>query len=155
MCRSSYGPPTPSPYDSTKLRELAKGRAVTDWSQFPIETRKRYEAIARCYPGVQLYATGSRVSGKYADKGDDAAREARALAGRKKLISDFDFIAPPGVKPALPLPAWADRVLMPGGNRVAIPIAPARSASTGDGCVGCKQRETKRLIDRSRVVRGK
>lgn len=101
-------PPAPE-RDSAPWRALQAVRKVTCWPQFPAATKAIYLTIARCYPGVQLHACGSRVKGYYADPGDTEAITARRAMGHPDRTSDFDFIAPPGAKPVCPLPPLADQ----------------------------------------------
>lgn len=107
-------------------RELIKGRKVSDWSQFPQGTKDVYLSIARCFPGIQVYACGSRVAGDYIDLQDgEERRELRLRLGKGRPVSDFDFVVSFDAQPVAPLPVGADRLrpfVAPGGL-IPVPIA--------------------------------
>lgn len=106
------------------LREL---RGVKTFDEMPLYVRRAYVQVARCFPGVQVWAVGSRVRGDYVEPGDGAAiRAARKAAGMKdKKESDFDFlILDSTAQPVCELPENAERVRVrvPENEMVAIPI---------------------------------
>jgi predicted nucleotidyltransferase len=114
--------------DLSKIQELRNGRGVSRFEDFPENTRIAYEAIAKRFPDVQVYACGSRVRGDYVEIDSPASiLEARRLAGmRNKPYSDYDFVvADHKTQPIYDLPAFADRVYMslPENEMVAVPIA--------------------------------
>jgi len=118
-------PPAPK-RNLAPLRALMDERKVTRWEDFPLGTQDAYLAIAACYPGLQVYACGSRVKGYYADEGDIRAQHIRSALGKRKLVSDFDFIAPRGATPVKPLPPRTDisGVHPMEGSVIPVPIAP-------------------------------
>ena len=107
------------------LQRIAAKRRVRFFEEMPLRTKEVYIKIAACFPGVQIYACGSRVRGDYVDKADDKAmQEARRLAGKQaKIFSDFDFWAPAWAKPAYELPPMADRTrcIIPETEKVMLP----------------------------------
>lgn len=105
--RAGYKPwPLP---DTAPLRALQQRRRVLRWEDFPAATRERYEQIARLFTGP-VWACGSRVRGDYIDHGDppEVAQVRRGL-GKRKPVSDYDFMA--AGEPCGPLPPWADRFI--------------------------------------------
>ncbi len=112
--------------DKTPLERIAAKRRVQYFEQMPLRTKEVYIKIAACFPGVQIYACGSRVRGDYVEKDDGAAmREARRRAGKQdKVFSDFDFWAPAWAKAAYELPQSADRTrcIIPEKEKVMLPI---------------------------------
>lgn len=93
------------------LKALQEGRSVREWSGFPDETKRRYEAIAALFPNFTVKACGSRVDGHYIDEGDSQERlEMRSLLGKRNLVSDYDFVVDHTATPIKDLPPWADRL---------------------------------------------
>lgn len=117
-----YGYPVAPPRDTGPLKALVAKRKVACWDEFPPATKAVYLSIARCYPGVQLHACGSRVKGYYCDLNDFEADHARTLIGHRRKVSDYDFIAPAGALPVCPLPACADQANNTPDGRSSIPI---------------------------------
>lgn len=105
------------------LREL---RGVKTFDQFPKSTQEVYLSIARCFPGIQVWAVGSRVRGDYIKSRDgQPIRQARLNAGMKpKLESDFDFLVSPDAVQIGELPPNTERVrcVIPISERIEIPI---------------------------------
>lgn len=101
-------------------------RGVRLFDQMPTKTRKVYLAVAKCFPGVQVWAVGSRVRGDYVDQMDgELVRGARSKAGMKpKLESDFDFLVAPDAVQVGELPPNTERVkcLIPESEKVKIPV---------------------------------
>jgi hypothetical protein len=112
--------------DLTAIEELRNGRGVKAFHEMPPMHQAAYLCIASHYPGVQVYACGSRVRGDYVDLwSKHHVREARAAAGmRDKKESDFDFVLAQNATPIDFLPKWADRVTcqVPASEMVKIPI---------------------------------
>ena len=112
--------------DLTAIQELRNGRGVKAFHEMPPMHKAAYLCIASHYPGVQVYACGSRVRGDYVDLWSKPhIREARSAAGmRDKKESDFDFVLSQNVTPIDFLPRWADRVTcqVPASEMVKIPI---------------------------------
>lgn len=106
-----------------RLREL---RGVKSFADFPKLTQVIYLAVARCFPGVQVWAVGSRVRGDYKDKNDGLLiRNARIIVGMKdKAESDFDFLVAPDAVQVGELPPNAERVrcVILEKERIEIPI---------------------------------
>ena len=106
------------------LREL---RGVKAFEEMPLYVQRIYLDVARCFPGVQVWAVGSRVRGDYVEPGDGVeVRAARVAAGMKdKQESDFDFlILDSTAQPVCELPENTERVRVrvPKNEMVAIPI---------------------------------
>jgi hypothetical protein len=110
-----------------KIRQLYR---VSAFNEFPPETAAVYEKVARCFPGSQVYACGSRVRGDYVDFNEANRHEkiviqARKAAGMKhREQSDFDFWVAPGAVQvgALPQNSERARLRIPESEKVAIPI---------------------------------
>jgi hypothetical protein len=107
-------------------RELVERRRVKRWKDFPPTTKRVYQQIADCFPGLRVYACGSRVTGQWCDESTTLEfRKGRIAAGYKnKTASDFDFWMDRRVEPVRPLPDGADwvrlrvtkpeRIMLPG-----------------------------------------
>jgi hypothetical protein len=114
--------------DMSGVIELRNLYGVTVYEDFPDETKSCYLFIAACFPGVRVYACGSRVRGDYIQHGHPDSFEqfvARAAAGMPdKKNSDYDFWVEPGAEPQFELPDWADRARLriPEKEKIAIPI---------------------------------
>jgi len=110
-----------------KIRELYR---VSKFEAFPPETKAVYTAVAKCFPGFQVYACGSRVRGDYVDFNEANRHEkiviqARKAAGMKhREQSDYDFWVAPGAVQvgALPQNSERARLRIPESEKVAIPI---------------------------------
>lgn len=117
---------TPITRDLTGVEHLRKIRGVKVFEDFPETTQGVYGDIAKCFPGVQVWACGSRVRGDYVDVGDYFfVNEARKQAGMKyKKVSDFDFFVEPDAVPVMELPPNTGRVRcrIPESEMVAIPV---------------------------------
>jgi hypothetical protein len=79
--------------DNRDALTFAKTRSVSAFSQFPKATQDKYLQIAALFPGRKVYATGSRVTGEYADEGSgEKVEKMRAdLLKKNTKVSDFDF----------------------------------------------------------------
>ena len=105
-------------------------RGVSTFSAMPPYHRAAYECIAAHYPGVQVYACGSRVRGDYVDSfSDDSGftleqiRQARYKAGMKMVReSDFDYCLERPTRPIDIPPKWSDLVTCPVPESEMIPI---------------------------------
>lgn len=98
--------------------------AVETWNDMPAYMRVVYLELSGYFPGVQLFACGSRVNGGYVEKwSSHEFRQLRASAGRtNKDSSDYDFICPEPCQPVKNLPGHFDRVrYLPQGEK-SIPI---------------------------------
>jgi len=117
---------TPIHRDLSGVEILREIRGVRLFDQMPVKTQRVYLQVAKCFPGVQVWAVGSRVKGYYIEKGDgDFVKEARAAAGMKpKVESDFDFLVAPDAVQAGELPPNCERVRcrIPMNERIEIPI---------------------------------
>lgn len=99
------------------LEQIRLERAVSVFERFPSETAKRYEEITWRFPGVHVYACGSRVRGDWWDMemdrmdiSNDIILQARYEGGmRIDKYSDYDFWVEPNAVAKEPLPIWADR----------------------------------------------
>jgi len=87
-------------------------RAITRFDEFPEYMVKRWGEIASHFPGVQVWAAGSRVSGEYIEKwSPKEVAEWRAANNKKPTAeSDFDFYIEGKPEPVGELPPWADWV---------------------------------------------
>jgi len=125
--------------DTTGVEHLRQLRGVKTFEEMPESTKAVYLQVAKCFPGVQVWATGSRVKGDYVDylefQGKDnstkwqeyfRALRARRLAGMSdKKLSDFDFLTLDSTaQPVCELPENTERVRVrvPENEMVAIPI---------------------------------
>lgn len=117
---------TPIKRDLSGVEILREIRGVRLFDQMPTRTRWVYSDIARCFPGIQVWAVGSRVRGDYVMERDgDFIREARRKAGMKdKVESDFDFLVSPDAVQVGDLPPNTERVkcLVPKNERIEIPV---------------------------------
>lgn len=102
--------------DKTLLEMVRLERAVSVFERFKNSTADKYREIASLYPGVQVYACGSRVRGDWWDSNQiewpntDIILQARHEGGmRTDKFSDYDFWVPADALPERPLPVWADR----------------------------------------------
>jgi len=117
---------TPVKRDLSGVEILREVRGVKSFEEMPLYARRVYLAVAKHFPGVQVWAVGSRVRGDYVEPGDsDLIREARAAAGMKpKTESDFDFLVSPDAVQVGELPPNTERVRcrIPMNERIEIPI---------------------------------
>ena len=105
--------------------EVIERRAVSSFQEMPMKTRMIYRQIADCFPGAQVYAVGSRVSGEYIDNGDpEAVVKMRQALGREKPVSDYDFFVDRKESPSGALPAESDRLFYvpPGEIKIESPM---------------------------------
>lgn len=113
--------------DLSGVEYLRQLRGVKTFEEMPLYVRRVYLDVARCFPGVQVWAVGSRVRGDYVEPGDGLEiRAARKAAGMKeKQESDFDFLTLDSTaQPVCELPENTERVRVrvPENEMVAIPI---------------------------------
>lgn len=117
---------TPIRRDFSGVEILREIRGVRLFDQMPLYAQRVYLQVAKCFPGVQVWACGSRVRGDYVEPGDgDWIREARRNAGMKpKYESDFDFLVSPDAVQVGELPQNCERVRcrIPENERIPIPI---------------------------------
>lgn len=117
---------TPITRDLSGIEMLRKLRGVKQFSQFPSRTQEIYLAVAKCFPGVQVWAVGSRVRGDYVERYDyffvSAARNEAGM--KQKTESDFDFLVSPDAVQVGELPPNTERVRcrIPESEKIAIPI---------------------------------
>ena len=108
------------------LSPKIKSRSVSEFHEMRAYTRHIYGCIADCFPGIQVYAVGSRVNGDYVDADSPAEiRRARREAGKaEKHESDFDFWIAERVSPVGYLPMLSDRLfyLPPGEKKILVPM---------------------------------
>lgn len=99
--------------DLASIEGLRAANAVSVFEEFSKEQQKAYKEIAKCFPGIQVYACGSQVRGDYMrDYNFSYIIEARQKAGmRVDRVSDYDFWVHPHIENswASPLPPGADR----------------------------------------------
>ncbi len=115
---------TPVILDMSLVIELRKERGVKRFDEFPENTKAIYLNVAKCFPGVQVWACGSRVRGDYKSWKDNFFEWlARSAAGMKdKRYSDFDFWTTG--TPVCELPKNTDHVRgrVPENEKIPIPI---------------------------------
>ena len=115
--------------DNSLLLKIREKYGVTKFEQMPGYTQAVYSAVAKCFPGFQVYACGSRVRGDYVDGAthadDTIVLQARKSAGmRARENSDYDFWVEPSAVQVKDLPPNCDRcrLRIPENEKVAIPI---------------------------------
>jgi hypothetical protein len=117
---------TPIHRDLSGVEILRNQRGVKTFTDFPQSTQDIYLRVAKCFPGWQVYAVGSRVRGDYVDRFEGVAiYAARYRAGMKsKIESDFDFLVSPDAVQVVEFPANTERVRcrIPENERIEIPI---------------------------------
>ena len=122
--------------DLLGLFELRNMRSVSTFSEFPSGTKDIYRRVAKCFPGAQVWAVGSRVRGDYTKHTDGRwIKEARAKAGMKpKDESDFDFLVSPAAVQVGELPANTERVRcrIPESEKIPIPIYYPENVELGE-----------------------
>lgn len=96
----------------SKRPALFERRRVSSFDEMPPHMRERFGQIASHFPGVQVWACGSRVAGDYVEIWDgDDIRQMRAKHDKpEKRESDFDFWIDGLPTPIGELPDWADWV---------------------------------------------
>lgn len=117
---------TPIHRDLSGVEILRNQRGVKTFTDFPQSTQDIYLRVAKCFPGWQVYAVGSRVRGDYVDRFEGSAiYAARYRAGMKsKIESDFDFLVAPDAVQVGELPPNTERVRckIPKNEMIEIPI---------------------------------
>lgn len=115
-------------HDKQYIEDLRHIYRVSKYRYFPLEARDVYKKIAGCFPGVQVYACGSRVRGDYIEKESLIfwqIKDARMKAGMApKEDSDFDFWVAPEFMPVSDLPPFADRcrLRIPKNEKIPLPM---------------------------------
>lgn len=130
MAATTYQQPdkwgTPIIRDFSGLKILRDTRSVRRFWEMPTTTQAVYLEVAKCFPGVRVWACGSRVRGDYVEVNDkEIVRQWRVNAGMKnKAESDFDFWINGAPHPVRELPANTEQVKcrVPDTEKVAIPI---------------------------------
>ena len=84
----------PGSRDLSGVEYLRQLRGVKTFEEMTESTKAVYLEVARCFPGIQVWACGSRVRGDYHEKDDYFfVKIARQMAGMKpKAESDYDFL---------------------------------------------------------------
>jgi len=131
---------TPIKRDLSGVEHLRQLRGVKTFADFPQSTQDIYLQVAKCFPGWQVWAVGSRVRGDYIDvpeiqengkhkRGDwleySNVIRAREAAGMKdKVNSDYDFLVSPEAVQTGELPPDTERVKcrIPETEKIEIPI---------------------------------
>lgn len=116
--------------DTLEINRIREVYQVASFDKFPEGTKAVYLAVAKCFPGFQVFACGSRTRGDYVDiaangEVDNIVLNARKRAGmRFRKQSDYDFWVEPGAVQVGELPAGVDRARLriPDNEKVAIPI---------------------------------
>lgn len=116
--------------------EIAQTRSYKTFYEMPKYMQERYLYIAGLFPGVQIYACGSRVNGEYIEEFSGASiKRLRVDLGKlDKTESDYDFcadiVAPDQLsyqvtmgKMRREIPFWADLLRgAPEHEKIAIPM---------------------------------
>ena len=120
--------------DTKEIESLRRLRRVRRFSDFPDFTKNVYQNIAGCFPGIQVYACGSRVRGDYIDwltldntpsLSQMLVESAREKAGmKKKFDSDYDYWAAPEFQPVSKPPINTDRcrLRIPEKEKIPLPM---------------------------------
>jgi len=110
---------------------LAESRASRTFGRLPQYIRTKFEELASFFPGRDVYATGSRVTGEYVDPTSGAKiRRMRQVLRKKEVVeSDYDIIVDPLPKGKIAdirkgLPPRADLVInpLPDEPKILIPM---------------------------------
>lgn len=110
---------------------LARSRAAGTFGRLPQYIRTRFEELASYFPGRNVYATGSRVTGEYVDRTSGIKIRRMREVLRKKEVdeSDFDIIVEPFPDGKIEdikrtLPSWADLVInpLPDDPKILVPM---------------------------------
>lgn len=110
---------------------LAESRASRSFGRLPQYIRSKFEELASFFPGRNVYATGSRVTGQYVDptSGDRVRRMRKVLRKKEVAESDYDIIVEPFPDGKIEdirkgLPSWADLVVnpLPDDPKILIPM---------------------------------
>lgn len=112
MQNTSAEPVTKVLRPTKKIDRAAAPRAVTRFDEFPAYMIGRWGEIASHFPGIQVWAAGSRVSGEYIEPWSSPEIAAWREANFKKPTkeSDYDFYIDGKPTPVGDLPSWADWV---------------------------------------------
>ena len=110
---------------------LARSRAAGSFGRLPQYVRTRFEELASYFPGRNVYATGSRVTGEFIDRtsGTKIRRMREVLRKKEVDESDYDIIVEPFPEGKIEdikknLPTWADLVInpLPGDPKILVPM---------------------------------
>lgn len=111
---------------------IANKRRFSSFDEMPKHMKFKYMTISALFPGLELYACGSRVKGEYIDETANSAVRWMRSQFRKsqKIESDYDFIfqkKPDGItfeQVRKKLPAWADVLVhgVPDDEKILIPM---------------------------------
>lgn len=106
--------------DQRNAKALALSRGVRSWGRLPEYMRNKFLELASRFPGRQVWATGSRVTGEYIDNtsGINIVRMREALLKKPTKESDYDIIVELKKGDDLDnfrkrLPSWGDLVVNP------------------------------------------
>lgn len=112
-------------------QKIADSRAVGVFDRMPKGTKNKYLQLAALFPGREVFACGSRVSGHWIDKGSgpDIVKMREILLRKNTLQSDYDITITPNdgddyLKMRSIIPSWADLVLRLGNGepKILIPM---------------------------------
>lgn len=110
---------------------LAKSRAVGVFDRLPKGTKNKYLKLAALFPGREIFACGSRISGHWIDKGSgpDIVKMRETLLRKQTTQSDYDITITPKegddyLQMRSIIPSWADLVLRLGNGepKILIPM---------------------------------
>lgn len=115
--------------DTKGIDEIRAKYGVSDYSQFKDFHKYYWKLLSGMYPGVQVYACGSRVRGDYIEPGHPEfcnVKEARVKAGMsQKGTSDYDYWLPSKIKKSVSFShTYFDRVRVrvPDNEKIPIPM---------------------------------
>lgn len=114
--------------DTKDIEAIRAKYGVSDYSQFKDYQKHYWRLISGMYPGVQVYACGSRVRGDYIEPGQTeyfTIKDARMRAGMApKRESDYDYWIPADIKTVISHYPMFDRVRVriPENEKIPIPM---------------------------------
>lgn len=114
--------------DTKDIEAIRAKHRVTDYNQFKDYQKHYWRLIGGMYPGVQVYACGSRVRGDYIEPGQTEyfqIKDARMRAGMApKRESDYDYWIPPEIETVTSRYSNFDRVRVriPENEKIPIPM---------------------------------
>ena len=115
--------------DTKDIEAIRAKYRVKEYSEFEHRIKIKYRMIADLYPGIQVYACGSRVRGDYIEPWHSEfwrVKDARLRAGMaNKQKSDYDYWIPPNIettKDTFFVPIDRVRVRIPENEKIPIPM---------------------------------
>lgn len=125
MVKHSENPVIHKPFELADIKyrkraeSIAEGRAVGVFSRMPVSTQRKFMRIASIFPGRNVYACGSRVTGHWTDNGcgKEIVFMRKTLLRKDTEVSDYDIFIEPNegddiLQMRSLLPSYADLVLI-------------------------------------------